>query len=349
MSVTTVKLSSQGATGSASGDDASKVTKSYQSNYIVTCSRSEDAPSTVLNYFATHSSLPWFGRTFSFGNGFDATVKCKGVDAQYIEKSDGMFHVSCKFESISGDKEEQQQQGQTPGGANKNDPTLWHDEIEFSFANVTEVAEEAIFRTFENAGGNVYFKTDQKRAVTNSAGIPFDPPLEKDIAIRVIRISHNSKKCEAIKAARYLNAINNDSFTISKPAYGFSYPVGQYNAKIVSFNTSFAIENKVKYWRETIEVHNHPNGWRRRVLDQGTHRGQSAGNGDLFDTGTAISPSDEIAKNWTPYTAIKAPDGTPITTPVPLDGKGQPLKAGKPHVYLVYSVEKEMPFAGIKW
>lgn len=348
MSVTEVILSSQGAKGTASGDSPANTTVAYTANYTVTCSSPSDAPSTVLLHFAQTAALPWMGRPFRFGNGFDFTTTCRSVDASYIDKSAGKFSVTCSFESLEGDDQQQQQQaqGKDVNGKVTSDPTQWHDEIEFSFTQQQVVAEKATFRQFLNGKGNPYFKPDQERAITNSAGVPFDPPLTKDVNIRVIRITKRSKKCQAIKHAKYISAVNSDSFTIDKPAYGFSYPVSPYNCKFKSYSTSFLIDNKIKYFRETIELHIHPDGWRRQVLDQGTHRGQNEGDKD--NAGNTISASD-IGTGWTPYTQIVDAQGVPVASPVALDGAGQPLAAGKPHVYLVYSVEKELPFAGIVW
>ena len=347
MAVSQVILSSEGARGSASGETPGNVVISYSSTYRVKCSDASDAPSTVLNFFSQNAAYPWMGRVFNFGNGFDSSVICKSVNADYIDKSAGKFIVRCEFASLEGQGGGSATQGIDPTGKNTEDPLKWYDEIDITYANITEAAEKAVFRGFINGKGNAFFREGVERAITNSAGTPFVPPLEREVSIRVIRITTNSRECNLGAFAKFKNTVNSDAFSINKPIYGFRYEVRPNFAKFTDFACSFQIDNKVKYWRETKEVQIHPRGWRRVVLDRGIHRRLAAGDKD--DAGNTISDSD-VVDGWVPFTPVKDKDGYPITEPVPFDGNGKPLISPTlPHVYLIYSVDDEIPFGGIKW
>jgi hypothetical protein len=348
MSVTSVTPSSAGASGSASGTDAASVTVSYSSTYNVVCSDQSDTIDTVLAYFRQNADLPWAGRPFKFGNGFDANVACDNVTADHTDKSAGKFIARCTFKSQNGNDQGQNTQGRDSNGKTTDDPLRWYPQISISYSNITEAADKAIFRGFVNAGDNPLMAKDKERAITNSAGMAYDPPLERENSIQVIRIARNYKEWPGPDFLGKRNTVNNDSFTIAIPEFGYRREVRPYYAKFIDFTEENQIENGKKFWRGTTEVQIHPRTWRRQILDQGTYRSQNSATGDLTDGGTSISASDEVA-GYVPFVAVKGPDGLPITHPVPFDGKGQPLAAGKPHVFLVYSIEDEVPFAGIKW
>jgi hypothetical protein len=339
MAVSSIILSSAGLGGDSG--------LAYSAGYRVSCDDPGDDPSIVLRYFETHAGLPWKGRPYRFGNGFDYQSVCKSVKADYIENSGGKFIVNASFEASSGGDEQQPQSGTDVKGKETKDPTKWHDEIEFTFTNLTVAAEKGIFRKYINGSGK--FPIDKERALTDSAGVPFT--AEKNLSIRVLRLTRQKKKCDAANGDKYIDAVNNDTFTIKKPSYGFSYKVGKYQALCKQWSAAFAIENGFKFWRETIELHINPMGWRREYLDRGFHRRlqYSGGTPDYYDSGVAVTYPESIAAGFVPYTKILQKDGTPLSEPVPLDGNGKVLAADKPHVYLVYSIENELPFGKLKW
>ena len=241
--------------------------------------------------------------------------------------------------------------GKDENGKETKDPAQWHDEIEFTFQNTTVVAETGIIRSVYPAGtSSSTFTRQELRHITNSAGVPYNPPLEKEWAIRVLRITKHSRNTGATLADPYINAVNSDAFVINKPIYGFRYPVAPTCAKIKNYSTAFGFENGFKFWKEVIEVHINPNGWRRRIPDIGYHRRMAYGAPpDKHDNGENVTFNEANAAGFVPYTAILCEGGHPITTPIPLNGNGQPKRQSDPHVYWFWSVEEELPFSGIRW
>src|SRR4029077_14733439 len=107
---------------------------------------------------------------------------------------------------------------------------------------------------------------------TNSAGVPFDPPLERRRAIQVIRITTRSEEDRSGHNSLYLDCINSDGWTVDKPDYGFHREFSPWQAYYYSYESHFLIENKKLFWQETKEFHIHPDqryGWARGGVGQG--------------------------------------------------------------------------------
>lgn len=348
MSVSQVIPASVGISGGVQGITPDDVSATISSSYIVHCSSTSDTPDIVLRYFRDHAGLPWMGRNFHLGNGFVNDVFCNDVKADRIDQSSGSYKVSCQFASLN--IQGQTAEKPTVDGQQTKDPYGWHDEIEFSFMNISKVAAAGIYRgsitTQGPTTGPNFFQLDALRAITNSAGVPFDPPVERDQAIVILRITKNFFQSNATNAGGFINCVNNDFFVINKPRYNFRYAVAPYCAKIKQYSSVFAVDNGIPYWRETVEVHLNNETWRKFLLDIGFHR--RVAYGDLDDTGTIIR-GEALQPTWVPYTPITAKDGSALTAPVPLNGNGQQLILGRPHVYLVYSIDNEIPFSGFNW
>jgi hypothetical protein len=348
MSVTNVDLHSQGTSGSASGSDNGTVKASYRSMYRVTCSSPLDTVDDVLKHFRITASLPWIGRRFKFGNGFNTSVFCKDVQADYVDKSAGQFVVSCKFESLEG-KSGGDQGGTISGDASDN-PLKWHDEISVSYQNISIPVEEATLWGFSPLGiSNEYLRRGYKGAVVNSAMMPCDPTLEEEARIQVVRITKFLPTYNGNDYTPYLDAINSDRFTINKPAYNFRLSVGLYKAKFGNVSTDFGFSSGIKYYRQTAEllISTLPYGWLRPVVDQGFHRRTMVF--DKNDEGETISPGDDSVDRKQFVSVIKDANNYPVSSPVRLDGNGSQLAADGRTVHLIWQTKELRSFAAIQW
>lgn len=344
MSVTEVKLHSAGAGGSASGTQDTGANKiSYRTKYRAKVSDPRDTPKTVLAYFRSHAELPWPGRPFKFANDFDVSAICKTVDPEYVENSGGWYTVSATYESESG---EDQNPGNDPDGKPVTSPFSWHDEIDVSYTQLSIPVEVAIFRQFVPA--NIRSRAlvrGQETPVINSACVPFDPSLEEELDIKVIRISRYLRNWDGGPANQFQGAVNNDYVTIDKPAYRFRDFFAPYQGRIKQFSGTFQIINGFPCYRVTVEVHVNPLqfGWRRVVCDRGLSRRIAPGDPGGPSLGATVALGDAID------TPIRDEEGYPISEPVLLNGDGQPLRPGEKPVYLIYQTRKERPFSVIAW
>lgn len=353
MPVTTVALHSQGTSGNASGSDKEATKAAYRSMYRVKCSSPLDTVDEVLKHFRITASLPWIGRRFKFGNGFNSSVFCKDVQADYVDKSDGQFVVGCKFESLEGNKSDNGG-GTTIDGQQTDNPLRRHHEISVTYQSISIPVEEATLWGFSPLGiDNRFLKKGYKGAVVASNMQPLDPTLEDEARIQVVRITQNVPAYNGEQYAPYQNAINSDRFTISKPQYRFRISVGLYKAKFGVITSDFNIESGIPYFRQTAEIliSTLPYGWLRPVVDRGRLRRMV--DGDKNDAGVTLSPGDDQTTRLTQrkiFTAVIKDDyGYPIGDPVRLDGDGQPLKADGKTVHMIWQTKDLKPFAGLRW
>lgn len=349
MAVEETRLHSAGATGTATGTSPLRIKENYRSRYRVKTNSALDSPDVVLAYFRGNASLPWMGRIFRYGNGGSTGAICRSVTATYIENSEGWYEVDCGFEPLEGGEDEggdQSEVGQDEEGKATEDPLKWRDEIDVGYTQISIPAESGIFRRFVGgAGDNLVLKPGTKRAVTNSAGVPFDPLPEYEVDIKIIRITRHVRDYPRMMFNNFQGATNSDGVTIQKPKYRFIENLRRYAARL-KFNASFAIINRVKVWQQTTEIYvlPPPLTWRRELVDRGLDR--RAMHGDPDGEGGVIS-TDSIDPGGAYHRKMVDAEGFPIVEPVLLDGKGQPLDPGKPPVFLEFSFYVERPFAGL--
>lgn len=353
MSVTSVALHSQGTSGNVSGSDREAIKASYRSMYRVRCSSAADTIDEVIKHFRTTPSLPYIGRRFKFGNGFNTSVFCKDLQADYVDKSDGQFIVSAKFESLEGNKNNDGG-GTTIDGRSTDNPLLRHHEISVTYQTISVPVEEATLYGFAPLGiNNRFLRKGYKGAVVASNMQPYDPTLEDEARIQVVRITQNIPAYNGDQYAPYQDAINSDRFTISKPQYKFRISVGLYKAKFGSITSDFNVESGIPYFRQTAEVliTSLPYGWLRLVVDRGRNRRMV--DGDKNDAGVTLSPGDDQTTRLTERkiftSAIKDDYGYPVSDPVRLDGNGQPLKQDGKTVHMIWQTKELKPFAGLRW
>lgn len=352
MAVTEVRLIENGLSGVAQGKTRLDVRNSYSATYFVKCSDPLDGAKVIINYFRLTSGVPFIGDSYNFGNDRDASSVCRKITPSRIDKSGGMWNVRVEFEPLEGEDQEDNTDAE---GNQQSDPLLWHDEINISYTQLSIPVELATFRGSNRNGVNgaaVRFIDIGKTTIPmNSALVPFEPGIEMEIDIKVVRITKNVAEYDGNQANEFIGCVNSDQVVINKQAYGYKDSWGPLTAKIKNIDGTFQIANKIPYWKQTVEVHITPIGWRRLLVDRGLERRLAEGDIIEYDAnGTAIqvSPSDQVA-SFPHRIAIKGPDGYPITSPCLLDGDGQPLDLRKPPVYLEYQTYFERAFAGFNW
>lgn len=136
-------------------------------------------------------------------------------------------------------------------------------------------------------------------AITNSALMRIEPPIELEESHPVIQIVRNEATDAWANAALYRDAINTDAFA------GFAAGTCKFDP-ITSDGPEF--DNDIEYWVVTYRIQVNLDGWDTTFLDRGTH--EIIGN----------------VENGKPrYEEIMANDGKPVREPVPLNGAGRAL------------------------
>lgn len=348
MAVTSVQLHSAGASGSASGTDKGGVKASFVTRYRVKTDDPLDTAPYILGHFRITPTLPWMGRRYSFGNTIENGAICREVSVEYIQGSQGVHEVSCKFEPPDGGEDDKPETGKTEKGETTDNPLDWRDEIDVSFTQFSEPLEFAVFIGAENArhGLSPFLRPGQWQAVTNSLGKPFDPLPEQERNIKIIRITRHVPKYDNFLFGNFQGTINNDNFTINKPTYRFSEDIGKYQA-LIRLSNAFGITNGIKFWRQSVELWVHPRDWRNQLLDRGD--AELLMPGDVDDDGTELSADNFPANRPWDLKTLKDEDGYPQMAPCLLNGRGKRLSLNPPEkpVWLEYTGWVERPFAGL--
>lgn len=157
--------------------------------------------------------------------------------------------------------------------------------------------------------------------VLNSAGDPFDPPVEEEDEWTVVEIV---KKLPAVPEwiMGYRKAINSDAFTLD----GRSVDIGQAKVKRIRLG-KWEERNDIPFRSLTLLLHLRDDGWDEPVLDRGYRQKK---------------PGDSTKR-----VAMVNDDGTTPSQPILLDGSGSQLANPSPStaVHLDFELKKQLPFS----
>ncbi len=187
-----------------------------------------------------------------------------------------------------------------PASTNEN-PLLRPAIIELGFERATKAVREDL----------------DGEAIDNSAGIPFDPPLEIEHSIPTLTITVNKAALSYATIATLQDCCNSDTW------YGFT--PGQ--VKIRGISVKLKQENGYLFWEYQWTLAVKWDGWRpTRVLDQGFH---------------------ELDEDGVTPILIRDNFGNPLPSPSRLDGEGNKLDPAEDAVFLEFNMVREVAFAGI--
>ncbi len=147
--------------------------------------------------------------------------------------------------------------------------------------------------------------------VVSSGGIPFDPPAMTEVSKPVLRVTMNAASISLEYLVTMYNAVNASTWRGIRPRC----------AKILNIETGNKFENGFAFVEVTWTIGLNKDTWDKRILDAAYgrywYREDKA-------TGTvSLKPEN-----------FNDEKGQPLTSPVPLDGAGGKLPAGKPPVFL---------------
>lgn len=241
--------------------------------------------------------------------------------------------VTCSYESMPGQRPDKYKKTQPDGSAPDStdnpldEPPEWkvdyqeyHRPLWQAFDIVGYMGNPVLAGQLQ--GQNVPFTTV---APLNSAGDPFDPPLEWEDSDMIITITFNQPTVDFAALSQIHNTVN------VKPWKG----LGVHQCKLF-VSAASAIKNNVPYWRYSLRIVVRWVTWDLQPLDCGyTH---------LKVIGNDGSNNPIVQK----HPILMGPH--PLTSPVPLDGKGHVLPLGAAPVFLRYGAHRECDFnAVIPW
>ena len=356
MSVTTVTTHWEGSTGQGKGNNPALGTVTYQTKWIVQTNDALDQVNTVLNYFRNDSTLPYYGRSFRYGNDVNPDVICIGLGAEKRESNRFIWDVTAEYETQAGSG--------FPAGTGSSALPEDFEPIEMDVSETSVTIPVYIARY--HSGGKGAFHANRTKMnndeadflrgrpafgggllkggpVVNSANVIYDPPLEMEVDIEIVRITASYAEFEGNLWWQWRGHVNEAAGALTHRRLKYSNYWAKQTARVHSIGGRPTVSNKNRlYWRITFEFWINPLTWRDFIPDRGLLR--AAGSGDVNGRGATYSSTD-ILNGMARTEPIKGPDQlTDITEPVLLDGNGQPLDKGYPPVYLEYQKYGERDF-----
>lgn len=350
MSITSVDLTQEGTSLSGQGTKDGFINRNYTSHYRVKTTDPTTAVTDIERHFRITTSLPWYGRIWrwssSAGNATDPYSICKKLDISHIPQSEGIFKVEANFEPI--DTEDQKEKPDNDKGDKDPDPTKWREQVSVSYTQITVPVMFATFCGFTSGkfGNDPYVGTNALRVgrtyiPCNSALIPYDPLPECEVDIKVIRFTKNVPEFDSNRYDPWIGTVNADEVRIDKPQLKFKVKFSPLLGRIKQIGATSDFQNGVTFFRRELEIWVNPNGWRGRLADLGF-----AGRAQPGDVGF-VSPGDlEHNPGRVEQVLFKDKDQFPMTSPVPLDGFGRPLRTDKTdeQVWTNWSYYLEQPW-----
>lgn len=302
---------------SRSGAKDSNGKRTYTRLFRVTTSTADDGPIVVWQA----SSLPKLGDTFLIGNDQDDWAFVKKVSPTRLENKPTHWDVVVEYETIDVSNEEDDPDNPDP---DSRDP----EQVSLTYAHYVKPVESAL-RIKDQVQNTTW------GAVVNSANVPLvDPPLEKDDARAILRISRNLSVVDEAEVHGMLNTLNSEA--LSFEWRGLAVAAAKHEAKFSAFAASHKYDGVNFYWRCDYEIH--IGDWHAYPLDMGM-----AAKDLNDDDGHPWSPSD-IYEGTANLKTITDVDDIPTADPVLLDGNGLPLQVNtfaSNAVFLKYQIYKE--------
>lgn len=185
--------------------------------------------------------------------------------------------------------------------------------------SITPAAEPAEITWDTENYQRPYFKDRSGYGIVNSAGDPYDPPIEGDDSRWVATITKNLDFVPSW-ILTYRDAVNASAFTLD----GLAIPAGA--AKIMSIKIGKWEKRSIFWYRPvTISLAIDSNGWAVSVLDAGFREKSSTNRVNIKNDG----------------------DGEDITAPVPLNGSGAKLSNPTPAtcVFNTFNIYNQKDFS----
>lgn len=266
---------------SRSGEQSWKGVVKYARKFRVVCSDNTDHTTTILS----SGSIP--SRLQSHPSNAFALVESRKVSNDPADPRQYLVDVSYTS-----------QFDQDPASTNEDPlsrPAIWS----FSFERATKAVREDL-------DGN---------ALDNSAGVPFDPPVEVETSIPIIKIDINKASFSYASIATLQDCVNDATWN------GFA--AGTVKVRGVEVKQQF--ENNQLYWSYSWTLAVKWDGWQAKILDQGFH--------ELDDDGEPKLIRDAF--------------GNPLPHPSRLDGDGNKLESGEPSVFLDFTTCRTANFSTV--
>ncbi len=332
------------AAASASGTWGRGNERKYVANYNVSTDDPADGPSLIAEYLSENGFQ--IGSTYSYGSDNDEFSFLSGITPSRKQNSLTEWLVAMTYEPLD------RQQGDDRLDADGNptsDPLLW----ELALSISTSVYQVPVWGAW-NVDQLYARNPDTFGAVTNSAMVPMDPPLMRNVSETSISFSGNVAQGKISNVSGFVNALNSFSVAINPIAetrYALqAVSFQKHTLKCTGASHTFRRQNGVPYWELAYEVKyrepasslNPQDRWYESVLDRGIAR--RAAPGDPDGLGGSYSLADDPPDGVATVTPVRDRSGNRVPEMVLLDGNGQPAPPGSPGVFIRWRLDREVDY-----
>ena len=353
MSVSTVTEHWEGSTGQGRGTVSALGTANYTAKYIVQTSDASDQVDTIFKHFKNTSSLPYYGRSFIYANDQNSDLLCVGIGATKRDTSRFIWDVEAEYESRA--------LNNWPAGETTKGSAGLGDEylplaIECGSTQISIPVEQAVYHTGMQSRSHSIRREMNKNGpvqvgvnkigfqaggpVCNSAFVNFDPALEMEIDIDIVRVTASYLSWQGETWRNWRGMVNSQDVRLVHIGLHFFDAWEKTKVRVHSINGNPERSTKGRlYWRVTVEFWNNPLSWRDFIVDRGLVR--LADVGSYNARGGTYATTDYQNAQGRHEDIIGPESQTAITEPVLLDGFGQPLKPGNAAVYIEYQKYEE--------
>lgn len=317
-------------TGTASRDGKRR----YTVPLIVQMSDPADGPNCVLDYLAGQNI--YIGSVYHFGNDRDDFAFCDGLTPRREPMSATKWTVDATYSPM-----DEEQENQTPDGEYSEEPEEWRWQHAQGYSTWQEPCWQAwnddafpsIFQAAPPVGAYAR-QVDTQGPVVNSAGLPVDPTLMRDIFDRVWQVTCFSRQYDPLVSDTYMGALNADwvkyqsamatTYKLKQPTGGWLWHRVKCTNAAATFRTATFGRTRVDYWEWNWEFRfrNLPGGWLESVLDRGLTARADEGMPDGLGGQMGALPAAAAP-------AMPVIDGIGRRVPelVLFDGAGRPLQS----------------------
>lgn len=298
-----------------------KLIRNYSRSFQVIVDNPTHGPGEVAAMVPLNMYASW-----AAGTDFDFTALLKKKTARMTGQQDGgwIWEVVCDYDSApfdqgTGGSSSESPSGQPGQSQTQPDARPWS--IEFGSVKTTKLLVKDVqgaATKYVNANGALVNNAGVEAVASN--GQPFDPTVE-------IPAHHPQISITAFKAMGMDSMANVAAYT-NKVNQGVWQGFADQTVLCTEYKLTSQYEHGQWWWQKTVVLEVNPDAPWNPVL--------------ILDCGTVTRVS-----NTEPFRPILDGTGQPVTSPVPLNGSGQPLPAGSPLVYQAVNGYNKVTFANI--
>jgi len=329
MAVTFPQLHWNGSTGEAVSEGGG-VRTMYQAIYKLKTTDPLDNAQLILEFFVTDPNLPGLGAPYEYGNDSDHSALCYSIKPRRRRKNSQMWDVIVSYKTPDPDDEDYKPD---ENGDLTDNPLEWRPEFSVSHRAETRPVYSARYMGGFTGTAAERYPTPEDNTYRfvpmNSAFIPFDPPLEEVVTVRMVNITAYIEEFNGEAAATWHRALNERIVTIDLPWYYDWW--GKYEARLEQVDASLerrfreqpnGQQEPIDFFQLNIMVAVDPDNHLKKVVDRGVAARAIVGDPD--GRGSTIS-SQDLVEGMPRARHLVDADDNPITEPVLFDGDGAPL------------------------